>query len=197
MFFSKTNNMLPLKVASNGKNDIVRSIAAFPIVTHLLDAHIANAFSWTKHIMSQRMRTKIRLHHTPKSQVIGLVFRASDFIDNDFFFCLEITLNQAWIHHIAKQLDGTLKIFAQNTSIIDGGLVWGKGIDFSAYLIKFKSYLLPVKRFCALKNHMLQKVGNARDTEIGFITRTRTHVIWNSNRFKIGHRLTYYLQPIG
>ena len=45
VFFSKTNNMLPIKVACNGKNDVVRSITAFPIVTHLFNAHITNAFS--------------------------------------------------------------------------------------------------------------------------------------------------------
>src|SRR5436305_9207341 len=116
--------------------------------------------------MTQRMSTKIRLHHAPKSQVIGLVFRASDFIDDNFFFCLEITLNQSRIHHIAKQLDGTFQIFTQNTSIIDGGLVGSKGVKLSTYLIKFKSYLLPVKRFGTLKNHVLQKVGDACDTKI-------------------------------
>jgi len=43
VFFSKTNNMLPVKVASNGKNYIVRGIAVLPIVAHLPNVHIANA----------------------------------------------------------------------------------------------------------------------------------------------------------
>ena len=146
--------------------------------------------------MPQGMSAEIGLHHTPESHVIGLVFGARNLVDNDLFFRLKITLDQARIHHIAEQLEGPLQVFTQDPRIVDCRLVGSTCVDFGADLIKLKGYLLPVQRFCALKDHVLQKVGDARNTGIRFITRTGTHIVRHGSRFKVRHRLTYNLQAI-
>ena len=104
------------------------------------------------------MSAEIGLHHAPIGHVIGLIFRACNLVDNYFFFSLKIALGQAWIHHIAEQLDGTLQVLTQYSRIIDGGFMGGKSVEFRAYFVKLQRNLLPVERLGALEHHMLQKM---------------------------------------
>src|SRR5437764_15119395 len=47
----KTYEMIPIKISCNRKNYVVRGIATIPIIAHLLNAHIVNAFACAKYIM--------------------------------------------------------------------------------------------------------------------------------------------------
>src|SRR6266516_858730 len=142
------------------------------------------------------MITEVSLHHTPEGQVIGLIFRTCNFVDDNLFLCLEIAFSKTGIHHIAEQFDSTLQVFAQDSGIVDGSLMRGKGIEFGANLIKLKRYFLPIQRLCALKDHMLQEMGDTCNTWVWFITGASTHIVRHSNRLKIGHWLCDDLQTI-
>ena len=74
VLFRELDNVIPIKVARDGENQVIGGIAALPIIAHLLNAHIANTLARPKHIMSQRMTFEIDLHHTPERQVVGLIF---------------------------------------------------------------------------------------------------------------------------
>src|SRR5205085_10831140 len=120
--------------------------------------------------MSEGVIPKVGLHHASKGEVIGLILRARNLVDDHLFFRLKIALCQSWVHHVTQELDGALQVFAQYPCIIDGGFVRGKGIQFGTNLVKFQGDLLPVERLGALEDHMLQEMRNACDTWVWLVT---------------------------
>ncbi len=188
--------MFPVEVAGHGQDQVIGGITALPIFAHLLDMHIADALACTQHIVSQGMLTEIGLHQAAHGQVIGLVFRAGDFVDDDFFLRLKIALLQARIYHIAQQFESLVQVLAEDACEKDGGLVRGKGVEFRADFVEFQRDLLPVQVFRSFKYHVFEKMGDARDTGIGLVPRAGLDVIGDGYRFKIGHRLCKDLQTV-
>src|SRR5579885_457743 len=85
MLFSQFYDLLPIKFSGYSENKIVGHVTTLPVIAHLFQAHLANAFASTKHIMTQGMFAEIGLHHMPVDEFVRLFLRSGNLIHNNLF----------------------------------------------------------------------------------------------------------------
>src|SRR5579884_2488992 len=105
--------------------------------------------------MSQWMVAKVCLHHTAIGNIVWLILRTCNLIDNHLFLRLKIAFFQTWVDHITEKFDGTVQVLAKHASIEDRCFMRSEGIDFSPNVVKCQGDFLPIESSGAFKNHVL------------------------------------------